>query len=151
MNVLYYSLLRLASPRQTARVNCPRWGVLARKCLRTRLLHLDEKPAPRAIAPKPVAGLSPNFMDDKGRSHQQSQDSFLRGIEFRADAGSFAQITDIFEAVVAGKVREIAIAREVGDSVLCRSLPGLGSPVSGSLAGDGDNSLKWIARAKCAQ
>jgi hypothetical protein len=52
---------------------------------------------------------------------------------------------------VAGKVQEIAIAREVGDSVLYRSLPRLGSPVSGSLAGDGDNSLKWIARAKCAQ
>jgi hypothetical protein len=61
-------------------------------------------------------------VNDKGRSHQQSQDPFLRGIEFH---GPFAQITDILEAVVAGKVREIAIASEVGDSVLYHSLNGL--------------------------
>jgi hypothetical protein len=81
-------------------------------------------------------------------------DHFARGIKLRAETSRSrraSEITDILAAVVAGKVRDIAIAREVGDSVLCRSLPGLGSPVSGSLAGDGDHSLKWIARAKCAQ
>jgi hypothetical protein len=33
-----------------------------------------------------------------------------------------SEISDILKAVVAGKVREIAIAREVGDSVLYHSL-----------------------------
>ena len=38
------------------------------------------------------------------------------------------------------------------DNVLYRSLPGLASlqRVSGSLAGDGDHSLNWMAAAKCA-
>jgi hypothetical protein len=52
---------------------------------------------------------------------------FLRRIEFRADAAhsrTASEITDILEAVVAGKAREIAIAREVGDSVLYHSSPG---------------------------
>ena len=64
-------------------------------------------------------------MNDNGRSHQQSQSPFLREIEFRADAAHsrrVSQISDILKAVVAGKVREIAIAREVGDSVLYHSL-----------------------------
>jgi hypothetical protein len=38
------------------------------------------------------------------------------------DSGSASQIADILKAVVAGKVREIAIACEVGDSVLYQSL-----------------------------
>ena len=52
--------------------------------------------------------------------------------------------TGILEAVVAGKAREIAIAREVGDSVLYHSLFGLANPheVSRSLLRDGDKSLK---------
>ena len=60
------------------------------------------------------------MVNDDGRSHQQSQSPFLREIEFRADAAHsrrVSQISDILKAVVAGKVREIAIAREVGDSV----------------------------------
>ena len=80
---------------------------------------------------KPVAGLPFQLVNDKGRSHQQSQAPFLRGIEFRADAAHSrraSEITDILEAVVAGKVREIAIAREVGDSVLYRSLFESASP-----------------------
>ena len=60
--------------------------------------------------------------DDKGRSHQQCQAPFLRKIEFRADS---AQITDIIEAVVAGKIRGIAIARDLGDCILYRSLRGV--------------------------
>jgi len=70
-------------------------------------------------------------MNDKGRSHQQSQSPFLREIEFRADAAHsrrVSQISDILKAVVAGKVREIAIAREVGDSVLYHSLFESASP-----------------------
>jgi hypothetical protein len=41
----------------------------------------------------------------------------------------------------------------VNDNVLYRLLPGLASPqqVSGSVAGDGDHSLEWMAAAKCAQ
>ena len=75
-------------------------------------------------------------MNDNGRSHQQSQSPFLREIEFRADAAHsrrVSQISDILKAVVAGKVREIAIAREVGDSVLYHSLSGLASGHSGRL------------------
>jgi hypothetical protein len=71
------------------------------------------------------------MVNDDGRSHQQSQSPFLREIEFRADAAHsrrVSQISDILKAVVAGKVREIAIAREVGDSVLYHSLNGLASP-----------------------
>jgi hypothetical protein len=63
-------------------------------------------------------------MHDKGRSHQQSQVPLLRGIEFHTDAAhsrTASEITDILKAVVAGKVREIAIAREVGDGVLYHS------------------------------
>jgi hypothetical protein len=46
------------------------------------------------------------------------------GIEFPADEvhpRRASEITDILQAVVAGTVREIAIAREVGDSVLYHS------------------------------
>ena len=52
----------------------------------------------------------------------------LRGDRIPCRRGSFAQITDIFEAVAAGKVREIAITREVGDSVLYDSLFAFASP-----------------------
>jgi hypothetical protein len=79
--------------------------------------HLGQMP------PKHVAGLSTRVVNDKGRSHQQSQAPFLRGIKSHADTSHSrraSEITDILEAVVAGKVREIAIAREVGDSVLYR-------------------------------
>jgi hypothetical protein len=43
--------------------------------------------------------------------------------------------------------------RDVGDSVLYHSPSGSASPqqVSGSVAGDGDHSLKWITAPKCAQ
>ena len=58
--------------------------------------------------------------------HINSSEPLLkRTIEFRADAAhsrAAPEMTDILEAVVAGKVREIAIAREVGDSVLYHSL-----------------------------
>lgn len=37
---------------------------------------------------------------------------------------------DILEAVVAGKVRETVVAREVGDSVLYHSLAGLAPPTA---------------------
>jgi hypothetical protein len=63
-------------------------------------------------------------MNDKGRSHQQTLAPVLKGIEFRADGAHSrraSEITNILEAVVAGKAREIAMAREVGDSVLYRS------------------------------
>jgi len=49
----------------------------------------------------------------------------LKGIEFRAEAAHSrraSEITDILEAVVGGKTRKIAIAREVGASVLYRNL-----------------------------
>jgi hypothetical protein len=67
-------------------------------------------------------------VNDKGRSHQQSQAHFLRGIELRVDAAHSrraSEITDILEEVVAGKVREIASARDVSDSVLYYLLSGL--------------------------
>jgi hypothetical protein len=49
------------------------------------------------------------------------------GIEFRSDAAhsrKTSETTDILEAVVSGKTREIATVREVGDSVLYHSLLG---------------------------
>ena len=49
-------------------------------------------------------------MNDKGRSHQQSQ-TLLKGDRIQSRRGSFAQITDLLEAVGAGKAGEIAIAR----------------------------------------
>ncbi len=55
--------------------------------------------------------------------------------------------------VRAENICELAIAGNVGDSVLYHSLLGLASPqqASGSVAGDEDYSLKWMAAAKCAQ
>jgi len=64
------------------------------------------------------------IVNDKERSHQQSQTRVLRGVEFRADAPHShrtSEIKDILEVVVVGEAREIAIAREVGDSVLYHS------------------------------
>ena len=68
----------------------------------------------------------------------------LKGNRIPCRRGSFAQITDISEAVAAGKVREIAIAREVGDSVLYHSLFGLASPqqVLGAFVRDAGLSCK---------
>jgi hypothetical protein len=57
--------------------------------------------------------------------HINNPKPLLNGDRIPFRTGSFAQsfrITDILETVVAGKVREIAIAREVGDSVLYHSL-----------------------------
>lgn len=95
--------------------NDPRYAALLKKLNRPEVFS----PARQRIA------------NDRGRSHQQSQSPFLREIEFRADAAHsrrVSQTSDILKAVVAGKVREIAIAREVGDSVLYHSLLGVTGP-----------------------
>jgi hypothetical protein len=63
------------------------------------------------------------MVNDKGRSHQQSQ-ALLRGLEFRAAVAHSrraSEITDILKAVMAGKALRIAITREVGDNVLYHS------------------------------
>jgi hypothetical protein len=94
-----------------------------------------------------------NFATTAGRSHQQSQAPFLRGIEFRADAvhsRRASAITDILEAVVAGKVRGIAIAREVGDSVPLSFTIWVGKRTCGSFVLGSDYPLKWIGPTKCA-
>jgi len=57
--------------------------------------------------------------------HINNPSPFLIGIGFRADAADSrraSEITDIVKSVVAGNAREIAIAREVGDSVLYHAL-----------------------------
>jgi hypothetical protein len=58
-----------------------------------------------------------------------------------------SRIINILETIVSGKVREIAIALEVGDSVLYHSLLGLASPqqTTRSIVRDGKYWLKWIA------
>lgn len=69
-------------------------------------------------------------MNGKGRSHQQPQARFLMGIESRTDTAHSrraSDFADIQEGVVAGKVREIAIPREVGDSVVYHALQRLAS------------------------
>ncbi len=53
--------------------------------------------------------------------HINNPKRLLKAIEFRVDAAhsrGASELMDILEAVVAGKVRETAIEREVGDSVL---------------------------------
>jgi len=93
------------------------------------------------------------IVNDRGRSHQQPQPSSSGGSKFRADATHSrraAEITDILEAVVAGKAREIAIARAVGDSVLYHSLLGLASlqpGLWGSLVQNGDYLLMPLRNA----
>jgi hypothetical protein len=82
------------------------------------------------VCQAPKAGSS-RIADDKGRSHQQSQVPFLSGIELRADttrSRGASETTDISKTLSAGKVREIAIAAEVDDSVLYHSLFELASP-----------------------
>src|SRR6266567_1526036 len=57
--------------------------------------------------------------------HINNPKPLLKAIEFRVDAAhsrGASELMDILEAVVAGKVRETAIEREVGDSVLYHSL-----------------------------
>jgi hypothetical protein len=69
--------------------------------------------------------LHPLSDSDKGRSHQQSQAVPFYGDRIRANTAHprrASEITDILEAVAAGRFREIAIAREVGDSVLYHAL-----------------------------
>jgi hypothetical protein len=49
-------------------------------------------------------------VNDKGRSRQQSQDRFLRAIEFRADTAHplrASEISDILKAIAAGKIRKL--------------------------------------------
>ena len=61
-----------------------------------------------------------------------------------------SRIAGILETVVAGKVREIAIAHDVGDSVLYHPAPQLASPqeLLGTFVQDGEYSLKSIAAAQ---
>jgi hypothetical protein len=85
------------------------------------------------------------MMNDKGRSHQQSQ-ALLKEERIPCRRGSFAQSFQdyaYFGAFVAGKVREIAIAREVGDSVLYHSPFGLasGKRLSGATCPEMDVSV----------
>ena len=52
-------------------------------------------------------------------------------------------VLSALDALTRSRVMSKASAtRKLLSSYLYRSLPGFGSPVSGSLAGDGDNSLK---------
>jgi hypothetical protein len=60
--------------------------------------------------------------DDKGRSLQQSQDPFLRGIEFRADAAHSRRLRIFLRRLRLGKFGRLRFAREVDDSVLYHSL-----------------------------
>src|SRR5258708_31610732 len=48
-------------------------------------IRLSKSSPSRTMTPKPAAGLPTEVVNDKGRSHQQSQILFLRGIEFRAE------------------------------------------------------------------
>jgi hypothetical protein len=101
----------------------------------------------------PNARLPTQIVNDKGRSHQQSQSPILSGAEFRSDPAhscKTSETEDILKAVVAGKVREIAI---VGDSVLYRSLPELASPQQGRghLSRDGVYLLSSTLVTKCGQ
>jgi hypothetical protein len=69
--------------------------------------------------------LPANFVHDKGRSRQQSQSPSQGGsnsVPTRLIRAVASEITDILEVVVAGKVRQTAIVREGGDSVLYHSL-----------------------------
>jgi hypothetical protein len=63
-------------------------------------------------------------------AHINNPKPLLKGDRIRAGPARSrraSRIADILETVVAGKVREIAIARNVGDSVLYHSLIGLAS------------------------
>jgi hypothetical protein len=65
--------------------------------------------------------------------HINNPKPLLKAIEFRVDAAhsrGASELMDILEAVVAGKVRETAIEREVGDSVLYHSLAGFPPPTA---------------------
>jgi hypothetical protein len=95
-----------------------------------RLRGLDFDSCSRA---NPSATVSPSrggylfitILNAKGRSHQPSQAASFYGDRIRAHTAHprrTAGIMNILEAVAAGRFREIAIAREVGDSVLYHSL-----------------------------
>ena len=62
----------------------------------------------------------------------------------RLIGAEFSEITGILEAVVAGKARESAIAREVGDSVLYHYTTWVGKrrEFLGALVGNGGISAK---------
>ena len=53
--------------------------------------------------PKPLSGCEPPEVNDKGRSHQQSQDPFSRGIEFRADAAHSRRLRIFLRRLRLGK------------------------------------------------
>src|SRR5229473_3242518 len=68
---------------------------------------------------------------DKGRSHQESRSPFLKGsnsVPTGLISRRASEIMEVFEGGCDLKSSEIAIAAEVGDSVLYHSPSGLTSP-----------------------
>jgi hypothetical protein len=85
LGIVWISPVKSASVYECGRFTC------------TIKQHLGQMPQ------KHVAGLPTQVVNDKGRSHQQSQDPFLTGIEFRADAAHSRRLRIFLRRLWLGK------------------------------------------------